>query len=136
MDNLNYEHFICKTYVSKIFIDVNETFYGKKSTIKIVVTTALEILVVCLSSAVVAMILLAPFDDELLRVGLGTSEYERTRIKQANKRAKTRHRELGDGNSHMTTCEQVKKLIDFDIAYRFQCLKRDIMISKSNAIDD
>ena len=38
---LNYEHFICKTYVSKIFIDVNE-----KSTIKIVVTTALEILVV------------------------------------------------------------------------------------------
>ena len=89
--------------MSKIFIDVNETCYGKKSTIKIVVTTALEILVVCLSSADVAMILLAPFDDELLRVGLGTSKYERTRIKRANKRAKTRHRELGNGNSHMTT---------------------------------
>ena len=88
--------------MSKIFIDVNETFYGKKRTIKIDVTTALEILVVCLSSADVAMILLAPFDDELLRVGLGTSKYERTRIKRANKGAKTRHRELGDGNSHMT----------------------------------
>ena len=90
--------------MSKIFIDVYETFYGKKSTTNIVVTTALEILVVCLSSAVVAMILLAPFDDELQRVGLGTSKYERTRIKRANKRAKTRHRELGDGNSHMTSC--------------------------------
>ena len=48
-------------------------------------TTALEILVVCLSSADVAMILLAPFDDELLRVGLGTSKYERTRINEPTK---------------------------------------------------
>ena len=82
-------------------------------------TTALEILVVCLSSADVAMILLAPFDDELLRVGLRTSKYERTRIKRANKRAKTRHRELGDGNSHMTRSNRNR--IRFEHPYLLYC---------------